>query len=45
MEELLADLKARELEEKQPILEELQKLYQELIYSPYSGQWKNKNFH
>ena len=29
MEELLADLKARELEEKQPILEELQKLYQE----------------
>ena len=29
MEELLADLRARELEEKQPILEELQKLYQE----------------
>ena len=29
MEELLADLSARELEEKQPILEELQKLYQE----------------
>ena len=29
MEELLADLRARELEEKQPILEELQELYQE----------------
>ena len=29
MKELLADLRARELEEKEPILKELQKLYQE----------------
>ncbi|HEM3629244.1 TPA: hypothetical protein U1C40_001493 [Streptococcus suis] len=29
METLLADLRARELEEKQPILEDLYKLYQE----------------